>query len=58
MKQQSHGEVVLSNDKEGLYVKTGNGILKILEIQGENARRMNICDFLRGNMIEKGTRFE
>lgn len=52
------GEVILSNDKIGLYIKTGDGILKVLEIQGENAKRMNICDFLRGNKIEEGTKFE
>lgn len=63
MKQQGNmqinpGEVILSNDKIGLYIKTGKGVLKVLEIQGENAKRMNICDFLRGTKIEVGTRFE
>lgn len=52
------GEVILVNDKIGLYIKTGRGILKALEVQGENAKRMDICDFLRGNKIEEGTRFE
>lgn len=52
------GEVILSNDKIGLYIKTGRGIIKALEVQGENAKRMDICDFLRGNKIEEGTKFE
>lgn len=52
------GEVILANDKIGLYIKTGGGIIKALEVQGENAKRMDICDFLRGNKIEEGTRFE
>lgn len=48
----------MSNDKIGLYIKTGRGIIKAIEVQGENAKRMNICDFLRGNKIEKGEKFE
>lgn len=47
----------MSNDKIGLYIKAGKGILKVLEVQGENSKRMNVCDFLRGNKIEKGEIF-
>lgn len=54
----SSGEVILANDKIGLYIKTGKGVIKVQEIQGENAKRMSIYDFLRGNKIEEGTRFE
>ena len=32
-----NGTVILSNPKEGLFIKTKDGILKVLEIQGENA---------------------
>lgn len=46
------GEVLLANDKKGLYIKAKDGIISVLELQGENARRMNILDFLRGNKIE------
>ena len=48
---QLPGQVLIANDKEGLYIKTIDGVIKVLEIQGENAKRMNICDFLRGNHI-------
>ena len=48
------GQILIANDKEGLYIKTIDGIIKVLEIQGENAKRMNICDFLRGNHMEVG----
>ena len=48
-----NGTVIISNQKEGIFIKTKKGILKVLEIQGENARRMNIGDFLRGNIIEE-----
>ena len=52
------GEVLLANDKKGLYVKAKDGIISVLELQGENARKMSICDFLRGNKIEAGNKFE
>ena len=53
-----NGTVILSNPKEGLFIKTKDGILKDLEIQGENAKRMSIGDFLRGNSIEEFEVFE
>lgn len=49
------GTILVSNDKDGLIIKTINSAIKVLEIQGENAKRMNICDFLRGNKLEIGT---
>lgn len=51
------GTIVFSNDKQGLFVKTVNGIIEILEIQGENAKRMKIGDFLRGNKLNIGEKF-
>jgi len=53
-----NGTVILSNPKEGLFIKTKDGILKVLEIQGENAKKMSIGDFLRGNSIEEFEVFE
>ena len=52
------GTILFSNEKTGLYIKAKDGIIKVLEIQGENAKRMNISDFLRGNKLEVGTIFE
>ncbi len=52
------GTVVKSDSKDGLYIKCKNGIVKVIEIQGENAKKMNIKDFLRGNKIEEGSKFE
>lgn len=51
MKFLKNGTVLISNPKDGLCIKTKDGILKVLEIQGENAKRMPIQDFLRGNCI-------
>ena len=53
-----NGTVLVSDPRDGLFIKTKNGILKVLEIQGENARRMGISDFLRGNQINEFDVFE
>lgn len=52
------GTVLLAEEKQGLYIKAKEGILQVLEIQGENAKRMQISDFLRGNRIMAGTVLE
>ncbi len=49
----ANGTVIVSHPKDGLFIKAKNGIIKVLEIQGENAKRMSIQDFLRGNPIEE-----
>ena len=53
-----NGTVIKADSKNGLYIKAKDGIIKVLEIQGENAKRMNVQDFLRGNNIEVGVKFE
>ena len=53
-----NGTVLISDQREGLFIKTKKGILKVLEIQGENAKRMSICDFLRGTSIDEFEVFE
>ena len=54
---KENGKVLISNSKEGLYIKAKDGVIKVLEIQGENARKMNILDFLRGNKIMENEKF-
>lgn len=51
------GQVIISDDKKGLYIKTIDGILKVLILQAENSKKMNVEDFLRGNKIEVGEYF-
>lgn len=53
-----NGTVLISDQRDGLFIKTKQGILKVLEIQGENAKKMNIGDFLRGNPIKEFEVFE
>ena len=57
-KNMKNGTVILSDSKKGLYIKAKDGIISVLEIQGENAKRMPILDFLRGNQIDIGEIFE
>lgn len=52
------GTVLFSDSKTGLFIKANDRILKVLEIQGENSKRMPINDFLRGNKINVGSIFE
>ena len=53
-----NGTVLVSDQRDGLFIKTKKGILSVLEIQGENAKRMSIKDFLRGNQIDEFQIFE
>lgn len=47
------GQVITSNEKEGLLISAIDGIISVLEIQEENAKKMSISEYLRGNKIEK-----
>ncbi len=58
LKRMDNGIVIISDEKEGLYIKCIEGIIKVIEIQGENSKRMNISDFLRGNKIDTNVKFE
>lgn len=51
------GTILIADDKDGLYIKANGGVLKIVEIQGENAKRMPTADFLRGNHLIAGMIF-
>ena len=53
-----NGTVLLSDVKKGFYIKTTDGIISVLEIQGENAKKMPIQNFLMGNEIKAGSIFE
>ena len=45
------GEIVYANEKYGLFIKTKDGVLSVLELQPENSKRMAFGDFLRGNKL-------
>ncbi len=46
--------VIVKADKEAIYVQTGKGILKLLEVQMEGKKRMDTGAFLRGFHVEAG----
>lgn len=47
------GTILLSDTKKGLHIQANGGIINVLEIQGENARKMSIQEFLRGHQEVK-----
>ena len=51
------GEIIKADEKEGLIIATVDGAISVIEIQGENSRRMDIKDYLRGNHIDVGEKF-
>ena len=48
---------VVKVEKDGFYVQTGNGLLKVLELQITGKKRMDAGAFLRGYTIEPGEVF-
>ena len=58
IKAFKNGTILTSNPKDGLFIKTKKGIISVIEIQGENAKKMSIQDFLRGNKIDEYEVFE
>lgn len=52
------GTILYVDNKQGIYIMTKEGILLVLEIQGENAKRMPAPEFLRGNKVEVVDKFE
>ena len=58
MRDIEPGTVLFSDAKDGLFIKANEGIIRVLEMQAENAKRMSTSDFLRGNSIEVGKIFE
>lgn len=45
---------VTSVDEESFSVATGDGVLKICEVQPESRNRMKVVDFLKGNNLKVG----
>lgn len=51
------GTVLIANSKDGLFVSTDEGVLKIEELQMTNSKRMLAVDYLRGHEIKEGSIF-
>ena len=58
MKEIMPGTVLFADSKKGLFIKAKEGIIKVIEVQTENSKKMPVEDFLRGNEIIAGSVFE
>lgn len=52
------GTVLFSDTKTGLYIKAKDANIKVIELQGENAKKMPAEEFLKGNSLVAGLAFE
>lgn len=52
------GTILFSDSKTGLFIKAKDGNIKVIEIQGENAKRMKSEEFLKGTHLAAGLYFE
>jgi methionyl-tRNA formyltransferase len=48
---------VMKVDRSGVEVGTGDGLLRILELQAEGGKRMMVEDFVRGHLVIEGKEF-
>jgi methionyl-tRNA formyltransferase len=55
---EDFGRVVESDEKDSFWIKTGRGVLSLLELQPEGKRRMNVSEFVRGYRVEAKERLE
>ena len=58
MKKLEPGTIAFADNKKGIFIKTGDSFIKVLEIQGENAKKMDYRSFLNGNKLQAGEIFE
>ena len=56
--QPAEPGTVLTGFQDELRIATGDGALRIVEIQEPGGRRMAVADFLKGRSIPPGDRFE
>ena len=54
MKREAVPGEIVEIGKEGILVKTGEGLLLIRELQLEGKKRMDTAAFLRGYTVDKG----
>lgn len=45
------GEIIKANARDGFFIKTGDGVLELTEIQMPNLKKMTAKDYLRGHKI-------
>jgi len=50
--------VIIEVTKDSVFIQAKEGIVKILELQAENSKRMKITEFLKGNKLNILDKFE
>ena len=58
MKKLEPGTIAFADNKKGIFIKTGDSFIKVLELQGENSKKMDYRSFLNGNKLQAGEIFE
>lgn len=51
------GTILYIDNKKGLYVKAKDGVIKLVDVQGENSKKMNVCEWIRGSRVQVGEKF-
>ena len=54
MKKLEPGTIAFADNKKGIFIKTGDSFIKVLELQGENSKKMDYKSFLNGNKLQVG----
>ena len=52
------GTVLSASPKGGLVIKCGEGAVRVAEVQPAGGKRMSVRDFLNGNKLKEGMRFD
>ena len=52
------GQVVLANNKQGLHIKCGDGVVEVTELLPINSKKMTAKSYLNGKSIEIGSKVE
>ncbi|HJA02790.1 MAG TPA: methionyl-tRNA formyltransferase [Candidatus Gallimonas gallistercoris] len=52
------GTVLSATPKGGLVIKCGEGAVRVAEVQPAGGKRMSVRDFLNGNKLKEGMRFD
>ena len=51
LEELNYGNVILANEKQGLYIKAKDAVIEAIEIQAEGSKKMNAKDYLRGHKL-------
>ena len=53
--EYSNGSVIVANNKQGLHIKCGSGVVEITELLPINSKKMTAKSYLNGKVIKIGS---